>query len=130
MSVGIVVVTHGGTGSAMLDEAEFILGQDMSAIESVAYNQNPDHTAGIVAIHEAIAKVDSGDGVLVLSDLIGASPSNRVSLLLEHYDDAVMVTGVNLAMLVSVWNYRDRALGMLARKAVEAGRRSIKIVQK
>jgi PTS system ascorbate-specific IIA component len=129
MSVGIVVVTHGRTGSAMLAEAEFILGQDLKAVERVAFDHSEDHTAGIVAIHEAIEKVDGGNGVLVLTDLIGASPSNRVSVLLEHYD-AVMVTGVNLAMLISVWNYRERALGMLARKAVEAGRKGIKIFQK
>ena len=129
MSVGIVVVTHGRTGSAMLAEAEFVLGQDLGEIQLVAFEHGEDHTAGIVSIHEAIEKADGGDGVLVLTDLIGASPSNRVSVLLEHYD-AVMVTGVNLAMLISVWNYRQRTLGMLARKAVEAGRRGIKIFQK
>ena len=129
MSVGIVIVTHDTTGGSMLAEAEFVLGQNMDEIEVVNFNHDEDQTEGIVAIHSAIEKVDSGEGVLVLTDLIGASPSNRVSNLIEHFN-AVMVTGVNLAMLICVWNYRDRSLGLMARKAVEGGRRGITIIQK
>jgi len=129
MSVGIVILTHGETGSCILAEAEFVLGQKMKNIELVTYNQAEDQTAGIVAIHSAIEKADDGDGVLLLSDLFGASPANRAALLLEHFE-AVMVTGINLAMLICVWNYRDRPLGMLARKAAECGTRGIRIIQK
>jgi PTS system ascorbate-specific IIA component len=129
MSVGIVIVTHDTTGGSMLAEAEFVLGQKMDEIQVVNFNHDEDQTEGIVAIHSAIEKVDSGEGVLVLTDLIGASPSNRASNLIEHFN-AVMVTGVNLAMLICVWNYRDRSLELMARKAVEGGRRGITIIQK
>jgi PTS system mannose-specific IIA component len=129
MSVGIVIVTHGGTGSSLIEEAEFILGQSMDSIESVPFNHTGDQTAAIVKIHAAIERADSGDGVLILTDLIGSTPSNRVSVLLEHFD-AVMVTGINLSMLVCVWNYRNKPLGLLARKAVDGGRRGVKIFQK
>ena len=64
----------------------------------------------------------------MLTDLMGASPSNRVSVLLEHFN-AVMVTGANLAMLLCVWANREMPLGQLARKAVDCGRRSVKIFQ-
>ena len=129
MSVGFVIVTHGGTGASLIEEAGFIMGRQLDGIEVVSYNQSEDHTAGVVAIHSAIEKADKGDGVLIMTDLIGSSPSNRVSVLLEHFD-AVMVAGVNLPMLVAVWNYRKQPLGLVARKAVDGGRKGIKIVQK
>ena len=129
MSVGFVIVTHGDTGASLIAEAGFILGRRLEGIELVSYNRSENHTGGVVAIHAAIEKADNGDGVLVLTDLIGSSPSNRVSVLLEHFD-AVMVTGVNLPMLIAVWNYRKQPLGLVARKAVDGGTKGIKIVQK
>ncbi|MGD2128408.1 MAG: PTS sugar transporter subunit IIA [Lysobacterales bacterium] len=129
MSVGIVLVTHGSTGSDLIESAEFILGQRMESVRVVPFNQSESHCAGIGEVREAIESAGDGDGVLVLTDLFGASPCNLVADQLEHYQ-AVMVTGLNLAMLMSVWNYRDQPLGALARKAVDSGRRSMKIVQK
>ena len=129
MSVGLVIVTHGDTGGSLIQEAEFILGCTLEDIRFVPFRHTRDHREELINIHAAIEGADTGEGVLVLTDLIGASPSNRVSVLLEHFD-AVMVTGVNLTMLVCVWSYRDRPLGALARKAVECGRRGVKIFQK
>lgn len=126
MSVGFVVVTHGATAASVIAEAEFVLGQPMNEVQAVHFNEA---AADVADIRSAIEKTDAGDGVLVMTDLIGASPSNRVANLLDDYN-AVMVTGVNLAMLVCVWNYRDQDLGMVVRKAVEGGRRGVKIFQK
>ena len=129
MSVGLVVVTHGDTGRSLIEEAEFILGVSLGEIRFVPFRHTEDHSEEMVRIHAAIEGADTGDGVLVLTDLIGASPYNRVSVLLEHFD-AFMVTGINLAMLLCVWSYRDRPLGALTRKALECGQRSVKIIQK
>lgn len=129
MSVGLVIVTHGDSGLHLVREAEFILGCSLQDIEVVPFRHSKDQADELVHIHAAIGNADSGDGVLVLTDLIGASPSNRVAVLIEHFD-AVMVTGVNLAMLVCVWSNRSKPLGALARKAVECGRRGVKIFQK
>ena len=129
MSVGLVIVTHGDTGSTMIAEAEFILGEPLEGVRFVPFNHSEGHREEIYRIHEAIGAADDGDGVLVLTDLMGASPSNRVATLLEHFD-AVMVTGVNLAMLLCVWANRGMPLGKLTRKAVECGQRSVKIFQK
>jgi mannose PTS system EIIA component len=128
VSVGIVIVTHGNTGAALREVAEFILGESMAEIAFVPFRQSGDELTTIVEVRSALARVDSGDGVLVLTDLIGASPSNRVADVLEAHS-GVMVTGLNLAMLMSVWNYRREPLGLLARKAVESGRRAVKILQ-
>ncbi len=129
MSVGLVIVTHGDTGAGLLAEAEFILGESLQAVQTVPFNHSDGHREEIYRIHAAIQTADQGDGVLVLTDLMGASPSNRVAVLLEHFD-AVMVTGVNLAMLLCVWANREMPLGQLTRKAVDCGRRSVKIFQK
>ena len=128
MSVGLVIVTHGETGATLLSEAEFILGESLDVVRFVPFRHSEGHREEIILIHEAIESADSGEGVLVLTDLMGASPSNRVAVLLEHYD-AVMVTGINLAMLLCVWANRRMPLGQLTRKAAECGRRSIKIFQ-
>lgn len=128
MTVGIVIVTHGNTGRSLIEVAEFILGQSMEAIRCVRFDQSGNRPTATADLRSAFDRVNSGDGILVLTDLIGASPSNLVAALLAEYG-AVMVTGINLAMLISVWNYRDRNLGLLARKAVESGRRGVKIFQ-
>jgi mannose PTS system EIIA component len=128
MSVGIVIVTHGDAGAALLEVAEFILGESMAEIGFVPFRQSGDQLTTNAEVRAALARADSGDGVLVLTDLLGASPSNRVADLLQERA-GLMVTGLNLAMLMSVWNYRREPLGLLARKAVESGRRGVKIFQ-
>ncbi len=129
MSVGLVIVSHGKTAESLVAEAEFVIGNELGQVRAIAFNHSEGHREELIMIHQAIQEADSGDGVLVLTDLIGASPSNRVSVLLEHFD-AVMVTGVNLAMLLCVWANRDMPLGQLTRKAVECGQRSVTIFQK
>lgn len=128
MSAGIVIVTHGNTGATLLEVAEFILGESLAEIGFVPFHQSGDQLTTITEVRAAMARADTGDGVLVLTDLIGASPSNSVADALEAHS-GVMVTGLNLAMLMSVWNYRGKPLGLLARKAVESGRRGVKIFQ-
>jgi mannose/fructose-specific phosphotransferase system component IIA len=128
MSVGIVIVTHGTTGMALLEVAEFILGESLDEIRFVPFRQSGDDNTTAEEVEAALAQVDSGDGILALTDLIGASPSNLVAERLEAHRGA-MVTGLNLAMLICVWNYRQQPLGMLARKAADGGRRGVKIFQ-
>lgn len=124
MSVGIVIVTHGDTGQSLLDDAEFILGQSLAGIRFIPFRQSRVHTTGDLEVRQAIEETDSGQGVLILTDLVGASPSNLVKGLLSKHH-AMLVTGINLAMLIRVWNYRDAALESLANKAVKGGTRGI-----
>ena len=128
MSVGIVIVTHGTVGGSLVEMAEFLLGESLAEIRFVPFRQSGDKTTTVDDVRNALAVANTGDGVLVLTDLIGASPSNIVAAQLEDHG-AVMVTGLNLAMLMSVWNYRNQPLGSLARKAVDSGQRSVKVFQ-
>jgi PTS system ascorbate-specific IIA component len=129
MSVGIVIVTHGKTGESLIEEAGFVLGKEIDDILFMAFNQSEDSGSGASEIRCSIEKVDCGDGVLVLTDLMGSSPSNLVTDVLEEYH-AVMVTGINLGMLIRVCNYRNMTLELVARKAVEGGRRAVEIFTK
>ena len=129
MSVGIVIVTHGKTGESLIDEAGFVLGQVLDDILFVAFNQSEDLPGAVSEVRSSIERADTGDGVVVLTDLMGASPSNGVADVLQEYH-SVMVTGINLGMLIRVYNYRNETLELVARKAVEGGRRSVKIFQK
>jgi PTS system ascorbate-specific IIA component len=129
MSVGVVIVTHGKTGESLLDEAAFILGEIPSNIFAVAFNQAGGVNSSLGLISSSIQQADSGDGVLVLTDLIGASPCNQVADMLDEFH-AVMVTGANLSMLICACNYRSNTLEMVVRKVVQSGKRSVKIFQK
>ncbi len=129
MNVGIVIVTHGNTGHSLLEEAGFVLGRELVDIPVVAFNHSADMQSGIEEIRSSIGKVDSGDGILVLTDLMGSSPSNLVSEILED-NHAVMVTGINLGMLIRVYNYRHENLERLSQVAVNGGRNAVKIFQK
>jgi PTS system mannose-specific IIA component len=128
VSVGILIVTHGNTGATLLEVAEFILDEPLSRVHFMPFRQSGEKVTAAEELEAAMKAVDQGDGILVLTDLIGASPSNLVAERLDTHG-GVMVTGLNLAMLMSVWNYRDQPLGLLARKAVDSGRRGVKIFQ-
>jgi PTS system mannose-specific IIA component len=129
MSVGIVIVTHGKTGESLIEEAGFVLGQVLDDILFVAFNQSEDLPGAVSEVRSSIERANTGDGVVVLTDLMGASPSNGVADVLQEYH-SVMVTGINLGMLIRVYNYRNETLELVVRKAVEGGRRSVKIFQK
>jgi len=129
LNIGLVIVTHGESGAALRAEAEFIVGSSLQEIRCVPFNGSGGDPEDVEHIKNAIRAADNGNGTLVLTDLIGASPSNRVAGLLDEHD-AVMVTGVNLAMVLCAWANREMPLGQLTRKVAECGRRSTKIFQK
>jgi len=124
LSVGIVIVTHGQTGQSLVNDAEFILGQSLRSIRCIAFNQSRGQSIGDDELKQFIAQSDHGEGVLVLTDLVGASPANLVTGLLGEFQ-AAMVTGINLAMLIRVWNYRDTPLESLTHKAMRGGKRGV-----
>ena len=127
MSVGILIVTHGGSSAALIQEAGFVLGQNLDGVYSMQFSHSGNLTT-VPQIQAAIEQADAGDGVLILTDLMGASPANLVMAAMEEAH-AVMVTGVNLAMLIRACNYRNLSLELLVPKAVEGGKRAVKIFQ-
>ncbi len=121
---GLVIVTHGQIGSAMIEVAEFILGQSLAAVRFVSFRQSAMEKTGDDEIHKAIESVDQGSGVLVMTDIGGASPCNYVARLLPDRHVS-LVSGLNLAMLIRVWNYRDKPLRQLVKLATDGAIRDI-----
>ncbi|MDX1555316.1 MAG: PTS sugar transporter subunit IIA [Xanthomonadales bacterium] len=124
MSVGLVIVTHGQIGQSLVDSAAFVLDRSLAEIRCIGVTQSGSEWPDQQLIRDAIQEADSGEGVLVMTDLGCASPSNTVEKQV-HGLEARVVSGVNLPMLLRAWNYREHPLDELARRAVEGGLKGI-----
>ena len=124
-ATGIVIVTHGQIGRSLIEVAEFILGVSLDEVRFLPFRQSSMQETGDDELLRAIAETNRGQGVLVLTDIGGASPCNRVARILES-GDVAMVSGLNLAMLIRVWNYRQKPLAQLVDLATEGAIRDIK----
>lgn len=122
---GLVLVTHGQIGQSLLDVAEFILDEPLSDVGFVSFRQSAMERTGEGDIKRAIDAANQGQGVLVLTDIGGASPFNQVVNLMPG-SQAKLVTGLNLAMLIRAWNYRQQAPHQLAILAAEGAIRDIR----
>jgi PTS system mannose-specific IIA component len=116
--VGLVVTTHGQLAEALLRTAEGIVGSlERSEAVSVAADVSMDDARA--RLGEAVKRVDSGDGVLVLTDMFGGTPSN---LALTFLDEKLeVVTGVNLPMILKVASARAGSLPLHAAAELVAG---------
>ena len=126
---GIVIVTHGQIGRSLIEVADFILGEPLDDVRFLPFRQSAMKETGDDELQRAVAEANRGQGVLVLTDIGGASPCNRVARILGS-GDVAMVSGLNLAMLIRVWNYRQKPLAQLVDLATEGAIRDIKGYQK
>lgn len=121
--VGVLVVTHGEFGAALLDAAQMILGQQSGVFAvSVQVSRGVDEI--VLALKAGLADLETGLGVLVLTDLFGGTPTT-LSLSLLKTGNIEVVAGVNLPMLLKVLQSRQMKLSELAAQAKEAGRQGI-----
>jgi PTS system ascorbate-specific IIA component len=122
--IGILIITHGTFGDSLLECANHMLGKTPPQIASLAISSKDDPGSIIPKALELVTSVNSGDGVLVLSDMYGATPCNIVTKIL-HPGEVEGVAGVNLPMLVRVMNYRQEPLSVLVDKALSGGREGV-----
>lgn len=125
--IGIVIVTHSQLGDALIEAAEFIIGNRPESMVSVSIDLSENAEALRVKIAEGIKKVKSEDGVLILTDMFGGTPSNLSYSFLEEGRIEV-ISGVNLPILIQAANTRSKMdLGKLAVKLEEFGKKSISL---
>ncbi|MGD9591777.1 MAG: PTS sugar transporter subunit IIA [Candidatus Berkiella sp.] len=125
MSVGILLITHSGIGGALLNVASGTFGRLPLEISQLSVSRDPDPDLLIEKASYLVRKLDAGEGVLVLTDMFGSTPSN-VAQGLQHQGFAIcVVTGLNLPMLFRVLNYPHLELNQLAKKAVSGGKDGI-----
>ena len=125
---GIVIVTHAQLGEALIGAAEFILGQRPAAIESITIDLSENAEKLRAKIVQGIKKVAGQNGVLILTDMFGGTPSNLSYSFLEEGRVEVL-SGVNLPILIQAVNLRkkDIELGQLASDLEAFGKKSISL---
>ncbi len=125
MNVGILLLTHPGLGAPHAALAERLLGRVPLPLThfDVPFDADPD--ALLPAASGALRRVDEGAGVLILTDLYGASPSNLAVRLTQLGTPARRVSGLNLPMLLRVCNYPEQTLDELALTAASGGRSGV-----
>ena len=122
--IGALVVTHGHLGQELVAAAEMIVG-DISHIRAVSIGWHDDVNDAHKDIERRIAEVDSGQGVLILTDMFGGTPSN-IALAFHDPGKVDVVTGVNLPMIIKIAGQKEgETLDSLARIVRDKGRSSI-----
>ena len=119
MNVGILIITHSDIGKQMLLTATSVYGTNPFRVEILSVD-NFDQPNDVIQLGQKYVNfLDKGNGVLVLTDIIGTTPSN-IAKSIKHRKIKV-VAGLNLSMILNVFNYPTYSLQKLANKAIEGG---------
>ena len=115
--VGILLLTHAPLGNAFLEAASHVFQGPPERLEAIDVwaDQPPQEVQGLA--EAAIARLDSGEGVLVLTDMIGGTPCN-CTLALSEPEHVEVVAGLNLPMLLRALSYRHESLSQVAERAI------------
>ena len=125
--IGILIITHNNVGRALFDAATSVLGDSPIPVEILSVSQNCDPEERSRKAETCLKKLNQQDGILVLTDMYGSTPSNIATKLAS--DNVTIITGINLPMLVRIMNYPKLSLEKLTNKAVSAGQTGVIIVE-
>ena len=119
MGVALLLITHDNIGKSLLSTAENMLGASPVRCKNLVITQLMDIEQGFNQARQLCRDLDEGDGVLVVTDMYGSTPSNIAVKLLQDKSEIekIIMTGVNLPMLVRILNYAHLNLAELAEKA-------------
>lgn len=125
--VGILIITHNRIGEVMLQTAESMMDKSFPKVKTIGIpgNLSPDKL-GIYAdqIKSTIDELDQGNGVLIMTDMIGATPNNLAQYFSEK-KHVKIISGLNLPMLMRVINYSDQPLELLAKIGIVGANKGI-----
>ncbi len=116
--VGVILVTHGQFGKHLLEAAQTILGPQEQCAD-IAVEGAVDMATLLADLKSTVKRLEKGDGVIILTDMFGGTPSN-ISLSLLQPGKVDVLTGVNLPMLLRILGMRDQELPQLAQNAKNA----------
>ncbi len=118
--VGVLIVSHGAIGRSILESARHILNAAPLQVATLGVSRDDDPDDLVLRARRMIKDLDAGEGVLILTDLFGATPGNVVSRLLD--DGRVEgVSGVSLPMLLRVLSARNGSLKSAVARAISGG---------
>ena len=121
--VGLLIITHNNVGGALFDAATSVVGKCPLPFEILPVSQNCDPEERLRLAQSYLKKLNQDDGILVITDMYGSTPSNIASRLAA--DNVTIVTGANLPMLIRIMNYPNLSLIELAEKAVSGGQAGV-----
>ena len=124
MSVGVLLMTHPGIGSSLLHSAVRVYGKTPMPLRCVEVPIDVSRERITQRATQFIQQLDQGQGVLVLTDVYGATPDNIARSLIAG-DKVSVLAGLNLPMLLRVFNYPTETLPNLFVKAIEGGTRGV-----
>lgn len=118
--IGVLIIAHDNLGDSLVRAVTHVLGARPAQFDVLAVAATDDPARLLPRARAQAADLDSGEGVLIFSDIFGATPSNLAVKLLQpgHVE---VVSGVNLPMLVRAFTYRNRGLETMVLKAVSGG---------
>ncbi|MEM5476234.1 PTS fructose transporter subunit IIA [Pacificibacter sp. AS14] len=121
--IGIVIVAHGGLAREYLAAIEHVVGEQ-TGIEAISIAPDHNREAKQAEICAAADSVDKGDGVVMVTDMFGGSPSN-LSLLACNPENRKIIYGANLPMLIKLAKSRHKTVAEAVASALAAGRKYI-----
>ena len=122
--IGILIVTHGDIGLSLLKSAAQILGKSFNNTNCISVESNHEIHTYKKTINSELLKLNSGKGVLIMSDMYGATPTNILKELVVANKIEVL-TGINLPMLVQALTNRDSELKKLISDCLKCGKDSV-----
>jgi PTS system mannose-specific IIA component len=123
MSIALLLVTHGDIGKAIHDAAVSVIGSSPLRTQYLSINQGCRPEEMLNTAKAMISKLDTGDGVLILTDMYGSTPSNIACALQDR--NVAVIAGLNLPMLIRILNYPNLPLSRLVNKAVSGGQEGV-----
>lgn len=135
MSVALLLITHDSIGSSLLETATNMLGRCPVATEVLSIKQHSNPEQVFYKAERLCQDIEQEDGLLILTDMFGSTPSNIARRLILQKPSCVVsprciVTGINLPMLVRVMNYPQLPLNELAEKANSGAIKGVIIIDK
>jgi PTS system ascorbate-specific IIA component len=117
MNIGLLLLTHNDIGAQLLLAAKSTYGSVPYRTELLSI----DHYDLINLAQQYVKVLDSGDGVLILTDMFGSTPSN-IAKSFSHKKNVNVISGINLSMLLNIFNYPSLNLKEITQKALEGGK--------
>ncbi len=124
MSVGLLIISHDGIGSSLLGTAMQMITECPLAVKLLTVERDSDPDEMLEHTRLLLEELDSGEGVLILTDLFGSTPCNVAMACVVH-EKVNAVSGLNLSMLIRIMNYFDLDLSGLTNKAISGGQEGV-----
>jgi mannose PTS system EIIA component len=118
--IGILIVAHGSLGDSLAGAVTHVLGHRPTQFNTLQVGASDDPLTLLPRARALVDALDTGDGVLIFSDIYGATPSNLSAKLLVR-GRVEAIAGVNLPMLVRAFTYRDKGMETMIKKAISGG---------